>query len=203
MEPIPYGIRFNRRIQFLKYRKLMNPIICLVASFVIFFVLSELAWTKYLVLACFAWYVILMQTVRINVKKTVADNNKIVAPLHGKIKKVSESAAGTRIEFAKATVDYCDIHSPWHTFTKEGDMFLVDQQEGTFRWQFIGKEVLYVADPDGETGIPLGVMFGKGSCVLYLPANCKLNIAEGDLVNGGLTILGEILEESESNNNIE
>ena len=177
-----------------KYLSAIVPIILIVSSFSLSFVLNENSNTdllqKILSVIGLVLYIFVSLTHRIGKQNCVIEDGEIYSPISGKIKEIKNSDGFTEIILKKNLFDRCDIRSC------EGISFGENpfSEEGTFfSWEVVSGKIFVL----GESKIPKGIIaFSTGILTVKLKGNFKAKVDIGEKVIAGDSILGEKIENS-------
>lgn len=183
-----------RQIQRLKYRRLLLPIFVILLVLIIAFFLRGRDILYYplllITMAAISWYGYVMTCFRTKGKINETEPASLLIPIEGKIKSLRSNEEIHSIRITKAFLDVIEIRAPMTgSFSREGENLIVETDEGKIYFLFHGDNITWFDDPEPIAGKVIGIIIGRGTCTINLPAAYQPQVADGQIVFGGETII--------------
>lgn len=161
------------KIQKLKYRAAIFPILLVIISFVVNMTLGFEP-IKYVSLIGLFWYVFIIMKFRIKRAYPSENKNKIlISPVHGKIVKIE----GNFITIKRGFFDAADLRFSGQELDVEFDT----------------KRVIYFEEKPTTPGKLIGVILAPAICKISVTEGWKILVKAGDKISAGETVLVEKL----------
>ena len=175
-------IEYLTKIQNLKYRTAMLPIIIVVVSFGINMIF-KVDIVKYCALLGLIFYIFVMMCYRIK-KQAPPEipDTAILSPIHGKIFQIDAN----RIKIKKHILEAADLRC-----SSKENIEIEFSKSRLFRFE----------DDCNMPGKLIGIIPHSVICTITIPENYKIEVSPGEKVEAGETILAKQISEKKSKGN--
>jgi len=185
-------VKILGQIQRQKYRRLILPIAAILLALIISYLLRNLDFIYYpllvLTVSSFVWYGYIMTNFRTKGKIVEPEPELLVIPIEGKIKSLRSNEEVHNIRIAKAFLDVIEIRAPISgEFTRDGNNLIIKSGNDRINYLFHGHGIAWLDVRNPVAGQVIGLLIGKGSCTINLPASYELQVADSQIVFGGET----------------